>query len=53
VLLLMLYAVASLQVALWAPLAGWAVILLPSLFDARHRGLHDMAAGTEIRPLAT
>lgn len=52
VLLLMLYAVASLQVALWAPLAGWAVILLPSLFDARHRGLHDMAAGTEIRPLA-
>ncbi|UPG93684.1 RDD family protein [Luteibacter aegosomatissinici] len=53
VLLLMLYAVTSLQVALWAPLIGWAVILLPSLFDARRRGLHDMAAGTEIRPLAT
>lgn len=49
VLLLMLYGVASLQVALWAPLVGWAVILLPALFDARRRGLHDMAAGTEIR----
>jgi uncharacterized RDD family membrane protein YckC len=50
-LLLLLYAVSSLRVALWAPLAGWVVILLPSLFDARRRGLHDMAAGTEIRPL--
>ncbi|HEY4092809.1 MAG TPA: RDD family protein [Luteibacter sp.] len=49
VLLLMLYSVTSLRVALLAPLAGWAVILLPSLFDARRRGLHDMAAGTEIR----
>lgn len=49
VLLLMLYSVTSLRVALFAPLVGWAVILLPSLFDARHRGLHDMAAGTEIR----
>lgn len=49
VLLLMVYSVTSLRVALFAPLVGWAVILLPSLFDARHRGLHDMAAGTEIR----
>ncbi|UPG89217.1 RDD family protein [Luteibacter aegosomaticola] len=48
VLLLMLYRVTSLQVALWAPVVGWAVILLPSLVDARHRGLHDMAARTEI-----
>ncbi|MGN6479801.1 RDD family protein [Luteibacter sp.] len=49
VLLLMLYRVTSLQVALLAPLVGWAVILLPALFDARRRGLHDMAAGTEVR----
>jgi uncharacterized RDD family membrane protein YckC len=48
VLLLMLYGVTSLQVALWAPVVGWAVILLPSLVDPRHRGLHDMAARTEI-----
>lgn len=50
-LLLGLYSVFSLQVALWGPVAGWALILLPSLFDARRRGLHDMLAGTEIRPV--
>jgi uncharacterized RDD family membrane protein YckC len=49
VLLLMLYGVVALQVALLAPLVGWAVILLPSFFDGRNRGLHDMVAGTEVR----
>lgn len=51
VFLLLLYSVVPLGVVLWLPVVGWAVILLPSLFDARRRGLHDMAAGTEIRPL--
>jgi uncharacterized RDD family membrane protein YckC len=49
VLLLMLYGVVALQVALLAPLVGWALILLPSFFDARRRGVHDMVAGTEVR----
>jgi uncharacterized RDD family membrane protein YckC len=50
-LLLALYAVAPLRVALWAPVAGWAVILLPAAFDPRRRALHDMASGSMLRRL--
>lgn len=49
--LLAIYPLVPLKIALWAPVAGWAVLLLPALFDRRRRGLHDMAAGTEIRRL--
>jgi uncharacterized RDD family membrane protein YckC len=48
-LLLGLYAVAPLRVALWAPVVGWAVILLPATVDRRRRALHDMASGTMLR----
>lgn len=50
--LLTIYPFVSLKIALWAPVAGWAVLLLPAFIDRRRRGLHDMAAGTEIRRLA-
>jgi uncharacterized RDD family membrane protein YckC len=50
-LLLMLYPLTSLRVALYAPLVGWIVWLLPCLFDRRRRALHDFVAGTEIRRL--
>ncbi|NID05495.1 RDD family protein [Luteibacter jiangsuensis] len=49
--LLTLYPLVSLKIALWAPVVGWAVLLLPAFIDRRRRGLHDMAAGTEIRHL--
>ena len=52
-LLVLLYPAVSLKAALCAPLAGWAVLLLPALFDRRRRALHDMVAGTEVRRLAT
>jgi uncharacterized RDD family membrane protein YckC len=48
-LLLALSHVMPLRFALWAPVIGWAAIMLPTLFDARRRGLHDMAAGSEVR----
>jgi uncharacterized RDD family membrane protein YckC len=32
--------------ALWAPVIGWAIWLLPALIDPRRRALHDLAAGT-------
>lgn len=51
-LLLTLYPLTTLKVALWAPVAGWMVLLLPAFIDSRHRGIHDMVAGTEIRRLA-
>lgn len=35
--------------ALWAVMIGWALWLSPALFDPRHRAVHDLAAGTEIR----
>jgi uncharacterized RDD family membrane protein YckC len=50
--LVLIFPLTSLRAALWAPLVGWAILLLPALVDRRHRALHDMAAGTEIRPLA-
>jgi len=49
--LLTIYPLVSLKIALWAPVAGWVVLLLPAFFDRRRRGLHDMASGTEIRRL--
>ncbi|MEX1829262.1 RDD family protein [Luteibacter sp. CQ10] len=52
-LLLALYPLTSLRVALAAPLVGWALLLLPALFDHRRRGVHDMLAGTEVRRLPT
>jgi uncharacterized RDD family membrane protein YckC len=51
--LLTIYPLTSLKVALWAPVAGWVVLLLPSLLDRRRRAIHDMVAGTEIRHLST
>ncbi|WP_036137435.1 RDD family protein [Luteibacter sp. 9135] len=50
--LVLIFPLTSLRAALWAPLVGWAILLLPALVDRRRRALHDMAAGTEIRPLA-
>lgn len=50
-LLLTLYPLTSLRVALYAPLIGWAMWLLPCLIDRRRRALHDLIAGTEIRRL--
>lgn len=52
-LLLTIYPLTSLKVALWAPVAGWAVMLLPAWVDRRRRAIHDMVAGTEIRDLPT
>ncbi|NII06483.1 RDD family protein [Luteibacter anthropi] len=51
VTLLLIRPWASLQTALYAPLAGWLILLLPTLFDARRRAVYDMLAGTEIRSL--
>jgi uncharacterized RDD family membrane protein YckC len=51
-LLLTLYPLTSLETALWAPVAGWVLLLLPAFFDRRRRAVHDMAAGTEIRRIA-
>ncbi|MDQ0009888.1 putative RDD family membrane protein YckC [Luteibacter jiangsuensis] len=51
--LLTIYPLVSLKTALLAPLAGWAVLLLPAFFDRRRRAIHDMVAGTEIRSLPT
>ena len=48
-LLLTIYPLTSLKIALWAPVVGWAVLLLPAFFDRRRRAIHDMVAGTEIR----
>ena len=50
-LLLTIYPLTSLKIALWAPVAGWAVLLLPAFVDSRRRAVHDMLAGTEIRSL--
>ena len=52
-LLLLLYPMVSMKAALYAPLAGWAVLLLPAPFDPRRRAVYDMVAGTEIRRLPT
>jgi uncharacterized RDD family membrane protein YckC len=52
-LLLTIYPMTSLKAALWAPLAGWMLLLLPAFVDRRRRAIHDMVAGTEIRRLPT
>lgn len=52
-LLVTIYPLTSLKIALWAPVAGWVVLLLPAFVDRRRRAVHDMVAGTEIRPLST
>lgn len=51
--LLAIYPLTSMRAALWAPVAAWAVLLLPAVVDKRHRAIHDMVAGTEIRRLPT
>lgn len=51
VALLLIRPLTSLQVALYAPLAGWVILLLPSLVDRRRRAVYDMVAGTEVRPI--
>lgn len=38
--------VSTMRWALWAPVAGWAIWLIPAIFDSRRRALHDLAAGT-------
>jgi len=35
--------------ALWAVTIGWALWLIPILFDTRRRAVHDLVASTEIR----
>jgi uncharacterized RDD family membrane protein YckC len=50
-LLLEVVHIAPLRWALWAPVVGWAVFMLPALFDRRRRALYDIVAGTEIRRL--
>jgi uncharacterized RDD family membrane protein YckC len=52
-LLVTIYPLTSLKAALWAPLAGWLLLLLPAFVDRRQRAIHDMVAGTEIRRLPT
>lgn len=51
VALLLISPLTSLRVALYAPLAGWLILLVPALFDPRRRAVYDMLAGTEIRSL--
>jgi len=51
--LVLVYPLTSLQAALWAPVIGWLVLLLPAWFDRRRRAIHDMIAGTEIQRLPT
>lgn len=51
--LVLVYPLTSLKVALWAPVAGWIVLLAPAIVDRRHRAIHDMVAGTELRRLPT
>jgi uncharacterized RDD family membrane protein YckC len=51
--LVLIAPVTSLRAALWAPVIGWLVLLLPAWFDRRRRAIHDMVAGTEIRRLPT
>ena len=51
--LVLIYPLTSLKAALWAPVIGWLVLLLPAWFDRRRRAIHDMVAGTEIRRLPT
>jgi uncharacterized RDD family membrane protein YckC len=51
--LVLIYPLTSMKAALWAPVIGWLVLLLPAWFDRRRRAVHDMVAGTEIRRLLT
>ena len=51
VALVVIYPIASLKAAMCAPVIGWAVLLLPALFDTRRRAIHDMIARTELRSL--
>lgn len=51
--LVLIYPLTSMTAALWAPVIGWLVLLLPAWFDRRHRAIHDRVAGTEIRRLPT
>jgi len=51
--LVLIYPLTSMKAALWAPVIGWLVLLLPAWFDGRRRAIHDMVAGTEIRRLST
>jgi uncharacterized RDD family membrane protein YckC len=51
--LVLVYPLTSMKAALWAPVIGWLVLLLPAWVDHRRRAIHDMVAGTEIRRLPT
>ena len=41
-----LFWVSTMRWAVLAPVAGWAIWLIPVIFDRRRRALHDLAAGT-------
>jgi len=43
---LAIFWVGTMRWALWAPVVGWAIWLVPAFFDPRRRALHDLAAGT-------
>lgn len=50
-LLLLLAPALGLRVALWAVAAGWIAWFGVAMLDRRHRTLHDLAAGSELRRL--
>lgn len=50
--LLLLAPATGLRIALGAVAAGWIAWFGVALFDRRHRALHDLLAGAEIRRLA-
>jgi uncharacterized RDD family membrane protein YckC len=41
----------GMRAALWAAGVLWALWFAPALFDRRRRALHDLLAGTELRPV--
>ena len=43
---LAIFWVGTVRWALLAPAVGWAIWLIPALFDSRRRALHDLASGT-------
>jgi uncharacterized RDD family membrane protein YckC len=49
---LLLAPVLGLRAALWMVAAGWLVWFGVAVFDRRHRAVHDLAAGAEVRRVA-
>ncbi|HEY4145877.1 RDD family protein [Pinirhizobacter sp.] len=47
-----IFMLGTMRWALWAPVVGWALWLLPALVDPRRRALHDIASGSMLARLA-